>query len=461
MTDPGAVLVCDDDPSLLELCREILDRSGHRVTATTDSREAAALLEGGRFDLMLADLVMPGLGGLELLAAARRHSPETVVMIMTGHGDIDTAVSAIKAGAYDFITKPFHPGKLALDVAKAMERRRLTSDLEALRRADGRDRLGDLLGSSPAMQTLFRRIEQVAPTGSTVMILGDSGTGKERTAREIHRHSSRASGPFIAISCGTLPSSLLESELFGHTRGAFTGAGQPKAGLFEAASGGTIFLDEIGETTPQAQVGLLRVLQEREVRRVGSTESRKVDVRVIAATNVDLERAMDAGRFRNDLYYRLNTVTLRIPPLRERVEDIPPMAAHFLSRFAESLGRPARAFSPRALEMLCTHSWPGNVRELEHVVEHAVIFCQGEVIRPKDLPEPLHRTEPSDGGLLVLSSLADVERSHIDRILRHTNGNKLKAARILKIPRASLYRRIEKYELDPRTNSGDEPEPVS
>ena len=445
--NPGRILVCDDDPALLQLTTDILQAEGHEVENSSSARQALDLMERQPYDLVLADLVLPGTGGLDLLREARSRWPETEVIIITGHGDIDTAVEAIKEGAYDYVTKPFHPRKFAIDVRKALEHKRLAEDVDRLRRRiEGRDALGGLIGRSTPMVELYGQIEQIASASNTVLILGESGTGKELTAREVHNRSHRRDRPFVAFSCSTIPSSLLEAELFGHVKGAYTGAVGTKAGLFESADGGTVFLDEIGATTPQAQAGLLRVLQDGEIRRLGATESRHVDVRVIAATNVDLERAMDQGSFRTDLYYRLAGVTLRLPPLRERAEDIPLLANHFLLRYAEKLRRPARAISPRALEMLCGAAWPGNVRELEHVLERAVLFAEREVVRPRDLPESL-RSGRSERGRLELSSLEEVERDHIREVLRHTNGNKLKAAKILGIPRASLYRRIDKYGL--------------
>jgi len=447
MIPPGRILVCDDDPALLELTTDILEAEGHEVEGSSSARQALDLMEHRPYDVVLADLVLPGTGGLDLLRETRSRWPETEVIIITGHGNIDTAVEAIKEGAYDYVTKPFHPGKFALDVRKALDHKRLAEDVDRLRRRiEGRDGLGALVGRSAPMLEIYGQIEQVAAASSTVLILGESGTGKELTAREIHNRSPRRERPFVAFSCSTIPTSLLEAELFGHAKGAYTGAVGTKPGLFEAAEGGTVFLDEIGATTPQAQVGLLRVLQDGEVRRLGSTESRNVDVRVIAATNVDLERAMDQGTFRTDLYYRLAGVTLRLPSLRERPEDVPLLAKHFLLHYAERLHRPGRTLSPRALEILCGAAWPGNVRELEHVIERAVLFAEREVVRPRDLPETL-RQGRSDRGRLELSSLDEVECDHIREVLRHTNGNKLRAARILGIPRASLYRRIDKYGL--------------
>ena len=450
----GSILIADDDPSLRTLTSEILAAEGHDVTSVGTMRAALARLDEKAFDLLLADLIMPDGDGLSLLREAKSRHPDMEVIIMTGFGRIDSAVAAIKEGAYDYITKPFHIEKFAIDVQKALEKKRLSEDIGQLRRRIERGaRLGTLIGGTDSMRVLYRQIEQVAPTQSTVLILGESGTGKEVTARTIHEQSARAKGPFIAVSCGTLPSALLESELFGHIRGAFTGAVSSKEGLFDAAHGGTIFLDEIGTTTPQTQVGLLRVLQEREVRKVGSTDSRKIDVRVVAATNLDLERAMDEGSFRPDLYYRLSSVILRLPPLRERIEDVPLLAAHFLARHSERLNKPVRTLSPRALEILSSYSWPGNVRELEHVVENAVIFAPREIIRPRDLPDAVREAARLREGDTLLS-LEDVERRHILNVLKRTGGNKLKAAKVLGIPRASLYRRLSRYGLEDAAEPG-------
>ena len=441
----NAILIVEDDPNLLEVLRQALALEGHEVLCAASSSEALARLAERPVDLVLTDLWMKPVGGLDLLREVHKQSPETLVIIMTGRADVDTAVASIKEGAFDYVTKPFDLRKLTLDVAKALERKRLEEDLEVLtQRLHGRSRLGSLIGRSPRMQEIFNAIERVAPTRSTVLLLGESGTGKELVAREIHQHSPRKPGPFIAVNCGSLPATLLEGELFGHEKGAFTGAERDKVGLFEAASGGTIFLDEIGTTTPQTQVGLLRVLQEHEVRRVGGTQTRKVDVRVIAATNVDLDRAMEEGTFRPDLYYRLSAVTLGLPPLRERPEDIPLLAEHLLRDICRRLGKPPRTLSPRLLEALSAHTWPGNVRELANVLEQAVIFSNRPVLRPHDVA--LAQAQP--GRAEQTETLEALERRHIQRVLHLTAGNKLRAARMLGIPRASLYRRIRRYGLE-------------
>jgi DNA-binding NtrC family response regulator len=440
----GRLLLVDDDPHLRAFIIDLLRAEGHEVREARHGQEALAILAEESFDLVLADLVMPEMSGLDILRSVQRDHSGTEVIIITGHGDIDTAVEAIREGAYDYVTKPFHAEKFALDIQKALEKKRLSENLEALRQqAAGRSRFGDLVGASAPMQQHYRRIEQVAPTESTVLVLGESGTGKEITAREIHRRSRRSEGPFLAVNCGALPANLLESELFGHVKGSFTGATADKVGFFQAADGGTLFLDEIGTTTPRTQIELLRVLDTREVRRVGATESIPVDVRILAATNLDLEQAMDSGQFRADLYYRLSTVILRVPPLRERADDVPMLAEQFLTEACRRLGRPTRAFSPRVVEILRGYAWPGNVRELQHVVEHTAIFSSRPVIRPVDLPEALRDAGPEGEALL---SLQEHEARHIRKVLDACGGNKARAAKILGIPRASLYRRLRKLE---------------
>ena len=441
LSERGRILAVDDDPGILEMEKDVLLTEGYVVETALSGKEAVQKVRALPFDLVLTDLKMPTMDGMDLLKEFVEVDPEMPVIILTGHGDISSAVESIKQGAYDYLTKPLHVQKLILTVEKALERRQLRANIDMLeKQIRGRDRLGALIGSCATMQQIFQKIDHVAPTNSTVLILGESGTGKEMVAKEMHRLSQRRDKPFVAISCSNLPPTLLDSELFGHEKGAFTGASVSKTGLFEAAQGGTIFLDEIGSTSVQTQAGLLRVLQEREVRRVGSTVSRKVDVRVMAATNLDLDRAMEDGTFRADLYYRLSSVVLTLSPLRERVEDIPLLASDFLLRVCEKLKKPARHLSPRSLELLTGYSWPGNVRELENVIEHAVIFSPREVIRPKDLARcvaSLFQDEHPD-------TLDALEKRHIQAVLKRTSGNKVHAARILGIPRSSLYRKLKR-----------------
>jgi DNA-binding NtrC family response regulator len=442
----GRILVVDDDPAQAFLASEILSPDGHEVETAHSGAEALEKLASMPFDLVLADLMMPRMDGFELLRRIGEKWDNLPVIFITGHDDVASAVQAIQDGAENYLTKPFDIDGLRFVVQRALERRLLRDDNARLRQMvhDGRMSFGTVIGASPPMQALYDQIERVAPTESTVLLLGESGTGKDLTAREIHRRSHRKGGPFLGVNCGALPANLLESELFGHEKGAFTGASAGKVGLFEAANGGTIFLDEIGTTTGTTQQTLLRVLQEREVRRVGSTLSRPIDVRVIAATNADLESDMKAGSFRADLYYRLSGIVLHLPALRERQGDIPLLAEHFLAQSCHRQGRELHAFSPRALERLQRHAWPGNIRELENVVERAVIFAGRRLIGPGDLflegaGDVVERPDPL--------ALDEVIRSHLRYVVERCAGNLAQAARLLRIPRTSLYKKLQKYDL--------------
>ncbi len=443
----GHILAIDDDPSLLAMIGEALASDGHEVELVDNASEALKRIQDTLYDILLVDLIMPDMNGIALLKEAKKIQPDSEVIIITGFGDIQSAVQAIKEGAYNYITKPFQIEKFLIDIQKALEKKYLQENIDALkRRVEGDSSFGEIIGSSPSMMKVFSLIRQVAQTECTVLILGESGTGKELVAREIHRRSKRCDGPFIAVSCGSLPQSLLESELFGHMKGAFTGALNTKMGLFEAANRGTIFLDEIGTANMQTQVGLLRVLQNREIRKVGSPTSKKVDVRVLAATNIDLKQAIERSEFREDLYYRLNSVNILVPPLRERVDDIIPLAKHFLSCFCGKQNKKERSFSPKVVETLMNYHWPGNVRQLENVIENAVTFSEREIIRPKDLPGEVM----SDGigeRAEHLPALEEMEEEHIRRALMHTAGNKQLAAKLLRIPRATLYRKLQKYSI--------------
>ncbi len=443
----GRILAVDDDSSLLTMIAETLASDGHTVELADNASEALKKIHDTLYDILLLDLIMPDMNGITLLKEAKKIQPDSEVIIITGFGDIETAVQAIKEGAYNYITKPFQIEKFLIDIQKALEKKYLQENIDVLKRqVDGETSFGELIGSSPSMMKVFSLIRQVALAECTVLILGESGTGKELVAREIHRRSRRCDGPFIAVSCGSLPQSLLESELFGHMKGAFTGALNTKMGLFEAAHRGTIFLDEIGTANTQTQIGLLRVLQNREIRKVGNPTSKKVDVRVIAATNIDLKQAIERIEFREDLYYRLNSINILVPPLRERVEDIIPLAAHFLSHFCRKQSKKVRSFSPKVVEILMNYRWPGNVRELENVIENAVTFSEREIIRPKDLPGEVM----SDGlgeRLEHLPALEEMEEEHIKRALTHAAGNKQLAAKLLRIPRATLYRKLQKYSI--------------
>jgi DNA-binding NtrC family response regulator len=442
----GRVLLVDDEPTPLGLAKEILSTAGHVIETARSGDEALTRLKGSMFDLVVTDLVMPGMSGLDLLRRIGESWPDIAVIILTGHADVSTAVSAIREGAENYITKPFDVDRFRLDVQRALERKALRDDNLRLRRVVGERRsfLGSLIGASDAMQAVYDLVEAVAPTNGTVLLLGESGTGKEVTAREIHRRSNRHDAPFIAVNCAALPANLLESELFGHVRGAFTGAAANKVGLFEAAHHGTIFLDEIGATTPQLQQSLLRVLQEREVRRVGDLLPRAIDVRVISATNADLDREMEQGTFRSDLYFRLSGVIVRLPPLRQRLDDLPLLAESLLTQIAKRHGRKPMLLAARAVTRLQGHSWPGNVRELENVLERAVILAKHQTLGPADLelPQAVDAVPPPPAGDL---SLEQVIRAHVLGVLDKCGGNKMQAAKLLRVPRSSLYALLQKY----------------
>ena len=443
--DAATIFVVDDDASSRDLLSRILASEGHRVTALADGREALEELRRGGSppDLVVSDIRMGEVDGLELTDALRLESPDTKVILVTAFGNIDGAVEAIRRGAFDYISKPYDVDAIKVVVARALEQRRLSLENRALRR-DLRDkyRLENVVGRSEAMLQVYKTAARVAATDATVLIEGESGTGKELVARAIHAASPRSAGPFVAVDCGAIAEGVLESELFGHARGAFTGAQASRRGLFEEATHGTLFLDEIGDVGPNLQARLLRALQEGTVRRVGTNEAIAVDARVVAASNRDLAQAAKEGRFREDLFYRLNVVNIRIPPLRERREDIPLLAEHFAAKH----GRPEGAtVSPAARDLLLAYDWPGNVRELENVVARALALNPSGVITPDDLPEHLRGARPAPpGGTSFLASdrppLAELDRRYASQVLRETGGNKTRAAEILGIDRKTLYR---------------------
>ena len=444
-----SVLVVDDDPAMRDMVVSILDDQGIHAQAADSVEEALKRLGECDLDVVLSDIRMPGRSGIELLGEIRTLRPDTPVVLMTAFGSIDSAVEAMQAGAFDYVTKPFKRDALLVTLERAFERRALEEENRRLRRAvDQTASFGDLIGTSAAMREIFALIRKVANGRSSVLITGESGTGKEVVARTIHFSGSRSARPFVPINCTSIPEGLLESELFGHVRGAFTGAHVSKRGLFEQANGGTLFLDEIGDMGLGLQGKLLRVLQDREIRAVGGNQSVKVDVRIIAATNRDLRREIEAGRFRRDLFYRLNVIPIEIPPLRERPDDVPLLAAAFLRKHA---GDHLRRLTPAAIEQLKRCAWEGNARELENVIERALALCEREEIGPADLPlldEAASR--PAGAGDLVHTAiegqltLAQLEDLYIDRVLEHTSGNKVQAARILGINRRTLYRRGER-----------------
>jgi two-component system response regulator AtoC len=442
------LLVVDDDAAMRQLLASMFRAQGYPVKEAASADEALEQARDLEFDAVLSDIKMPGRSGIEMVGELRRIRPDTPVVLMTAFGSIDSAVEAMRAGAFDYITKPFEPEAVLLTVERALERRALEEENRRLRRAvDRTAALGDLIGESAAMREIFALIKKVAAGRSSVLITGESGTGKEVVARTLHYHGARADKPFIPINCTAIPEGLLESELFGHVRGAFTGAHTSKRGLFEKADGGTLFLDEIGDMGLGLQSKLLRVLQDREIRPVGGTQSVKVDVRIVTATNKDLEAELAAGRFREDLYYRLNVIPIHIPPLRERPEDIPPLVDFFVRKHAD--GRP-RAVSPEAMRRLCTRPWRGNARELENVIERALALSEAAEIGPQDLPFSSGEEIPDRAEELLRSaaeqrmSLRELEDRYVDHILDLTGGNKVRAARILGIDRKTLYRRAER-----------------
>jgi len=451
------VLVVDDEQSMQEMLGILLRKEGLDVCTAGSRAEAASVLARSAVDLVLTDVRLPDGDGIEVLRHVKAGSPETAVVVMTAYGTSETAVAARKLGAEAYVLKPFDVDELRVVVRDALANRSLREENQRLRREVGEVHgLDRVIGVSPVMTALFEMVRAIAPTNSTVLITGESGTGKEVVARAIHGLSSRAEGPFVSINCGALPDTLLESELFGYMKGAFTDARTNKKGLFEAASGGTLFLDEVGETSPPMQVKLLRALQERRIRRVGGNEEIDVDVRVIAATNVPLEELVQQKRFREDLFYRLQVIPIRTPPLRERPEDLPLLASHFLENFVQQVGKRITGISEEALELLQRHSWPGNVRELENVLERAVALETTEVIQPERLPEALRapaRFEPLPpigDGFSIDAYLRSVEARLLEEALEQARGDRAQAARLLGITPRSLRYLLQKHTVTPK-----------
>ncbi|HXG92425.1 MAG TPA: sigma-54 dependent transcriptional regulator [Blastocatellia bacterium] len=445
------VLIAEDDAGLRDTLAQFLTRLGYQVTVARDGREAIARLDEDAPDVVLSDIQMPEMDGLALLEEVKTRCPETIVILMTAFSSIDSAIEAVRRGAEDYLSKPLQLGDLQMRIERALERRAANRRLSQLE-TEVRDRYSfdQIIGRSAAMQRIFQIIERVAPTNTTVLVSGRTGTGKELVARAIHYNSPRASKPLVDINCGALPEQLVESELFGHQKGAFTGAAETKKGLFETAHGGTLFLDEVQALKPELQAKLLRALQERVIRRVGGRENIEVDVRVIAATNQDITEAVRKGEFREDLYYRLNVVRIHLPDLRERREDIPLLIDHFLKRYAESNNQEPRHFSNEAMRLLMGYDWPGNVRELQNAVEHALAISDSSILTIADLPPDisgLAGRSPSYEPLTEARSLEEVERRHILRVLEETGGNHVRAAEILGIDRRTLYRKLDKYKV--------------
>jgi two-component system response regulator HydG len=444
------ILVVDDEASHLQMLDAVLSAEGYEIHKAGDGQEAISLVEERFYDLLLMDIRMRKVGGIEALKKIKKISPGIPIIIMTAYASVNTAVDALKSGAYDYLTKPLDIDELKILVKKALHHRKLEQENVYLK-----ERLGDrfdfsnIIGRSSAMQDLFETIALVAPSEATVLIAGESGTGKELIANAIHQNSPRTNRPFIKVNCAALPETLLESELFGHEKGAFTGGLARKQGRFQLAHTGSIFLDEVGEMSPTTQTKILRVLQEREFEPLGSTQTVKVDTRVIAATNKNLVDEIQQGNFREDLYYRLNVVTLQVPSLRERREDISLLAAFFLKQYAEKNRRLIKGFTPRAMDLLIRHNWPGNVRELENVVERAVIMARGDLISQAELPDTIRgldvEMEKAEMDLSAGRSLKAVERDMILRTLEDTGGNRTRAAEILGISRRTLQLKLKEY----------------
>jgi len=451
---PIRVLVADDERPIRFLMEKELPRAGCVVTQAESGEDALERLRDEEFDVVLLDLKMPGMGGMEALRRIRESGAGAEIVVLTGHPDVTTAIEAMKLGAYDYLTKPFKLAEVEVVLRRAAERRRLTRENAALRRMVTQGTgLPLVLGQSPPMRAVLRTVERIAASGANILIEGESGTGKGLVAQTIHQQSPRAEGPFLAINCSGFQDQLLESELFGHEKGAFTGAATLKQGLFEVADRGTLFLDEVAEMSPAMQAKLLQVLDSREFRRVGGTRLHRADVRIVAATNKPMLKEVEAGRFREDLYYRLNVVDLAIPPLRERRDDIPLLVEHFLARFQASHGA-RKAISPEALQALMEYVWPGNVRELANIVERMVILTPGEVIGIEQLPLTIRAPHPAAPVVASGSvSLADMERLHIASVLRQTGGKKMQAARLLGIDIKTLNKKIKEYGIPPHPDA--------
>jgi DNA-binding NtrC family response regulator len=443
-TTPESMLIVDDEFSVRDsLCRWFR-REGFQVTGAESAAEALKAIREHPYEVALIDIKMPGMDGLELQDHVRRIDPRTAVIIITGFASVDTAVRALKHGAFDYVTKPVDPDELTHLVRRALEQRRLRDENMHLRETiDELAGVDRIVGDSPPMRKVMELVEHVAKTDATVLIRGESGTGKELIARAIHAGSKRRYFPIVAVNCGALPENLLESELFGHEKGAFTGAEYLRKGKIELADGGTLFLDEVGGINPKMQIDLLRVLETKELSRVGGTRPIRADFRVICATNGNLELAVTEGRFREDFYYRINVFTIDLPPLRARRSDVPALARYFLDRFARQMDKRITGIDPEAMDLLTAYDWPGNVRELSNAVERAMVVGGPPSIRPEDLPLP----RPIGREVRGAESLAEMEKRHIADVLRQTGGNVTRAAEILKVDRVTVYNKIKKYGL--------------
>ena len=449
------ILVVDDEPSARTALAEVLRQEDYEVETAGDGFKALGRMEEFAPDLVLTDLNMPGIDGVELLRKVKEANAGLPVVLMTAFGGVEPAVRAMREGAEDYLTKPLNTDELMLVLARTLEHSRLRRETSTLRsRLEERYSFDNIVGSSPEMQRLFKSVAQIAPSRATVLVTGESGTGKELVAAAIHHHSPRAAGPFVKLHCAALAESLLESELFGHERGAFTGADRRREGRFEQANGGTLFLDEIGEISPSTQVKLLRVLQEREFERVGGTQTLHVDVRVIVATNRDLKEMVAAGKFREDLYYRLNVINLTLPSLRQRLSDVPALATHFLKRYAAENDKTVTGFTDEALAQIASYPWPGNVRELENVIERAVVLADSEVIELRHLPAELGVTSRRSGPPPIPgATLEELERFAILKTMEAVGGSTSKAAEVLGISVRKIQYKLQEYSNSQKTQT--------
>jgi two-component system response regulator AtoC len=452
------ILIVDDDEVSCRLFGEFLEGEGHKVHQAHSGEEALDCLRKESYDLLLVDVRMPGITGLDVTRTMRQQQPSLPVIVMTAFGSIETAVEAIHEGAYDYVSKPMNLDELKKIVFRALGQKELQAQSgRKVKQVDDLEQQKTVIGRSAAMVEVFKMVARAAPTNSTVLILGESGTGKEVIARSVHQHSSRAQRPFVAVDCGALTETLLESELFGHVRGAFTGAVADKKGVFQSANSGTSFLDEIGDISLNMQSKLLRVLQEGEVRPVGGKEWVKIDVRVLAATNKDLDELVKTGAFREDLYYRFKVITIRLPPLRERPEDIDALVQIFVQRYSRAAGKPITAISDDAVERLRNYSWPGNIRQLENAIEQAVVLSNQPTLTLDDLPREVRDDLPpsydsANHGQLLFSdtpSLAEIKKRYVLYVMNRARGNMSRAAKILDIDRRSLYRMLARWKIEP------------
>jgi two-component system response regulator HydG len=446
------VLVVEDEEGMREFLKILLGKERYEVAACECGKDAIEKFKEESFNVVITDVKMPGMNGIEVLSAIKEIDPQVPVIIMTGHASMETAIDAVNKGAFAYLLKQARNEEIKQMVKKAIEMQTLKKENRFLKQELKKNfTQRPIVGKSEKIRQVLALVDKVAVTDSTILIFGESGTGKELIAREIHHKSSRLDGQFVSINCGALPETLLESELFGHVRGSFTGAVRDKEGLFTVAKGGTFFLDEVGETSPAIQVKLLRVLQEREIIPVGGIKPIKVDVRLIAATNSDLERDVETGKFRADLFYRLNVIPIHIPPLRERKDDIPLLVEHFLNTYCEATDKPVKTVSPEAFEVLLRYDWPGNVRELENVLERAVILQEGKAIAVNDIPEKLRYVTTGKRGSVVATSnltLEELEKEYLLKILEETGWRKKRAADILGINASTLYRKLQRYSCD-------------